>query len=91
MRSLTLTEARNQLLRIAAEIEQEPDVIIDVVKRGKRIMTLMSADLYESLIETLEVLNDESTSTRLRQALEEIRKGKAIPWVEAKKKLRIEG
>ena len=91
MKNVTLTEARNQLLKLAKRIQEHPETVVEVLKRGKPIMTLMSAELYESLIETLEILGDESTSSRLRQALKEIEEGKGIPWKTAKKKLGIEG
>lgn len=91
MKTVTLTEARNQLLRLANEIGRKPATVVNVVKRGKHVMTLMSSELYESLVETLEILGEESTVTKLRRALKEIEEEKGIPWREAKKKLGLEG
>lgn len=90
MKYVTLTEARNQLLRLAGEIERQPDTVIEVRKRGKRVMTLMSAELYDSLVETLEILADESVTPKLKQALREIERGRGIPWKTAKSKLGLE-
>lgn len=42
---MTLTEARNQLLKVAEEMERKPDQVVEIVKRGKKVMTLLSADL----------------------------------------------
>lgn len=91
MRTITLTEARNQLLKLADEMEKNPDALVQVVKRGRPVMTLMSAELYESLVETLDVLGDDAASTKLRRALREIEEGKGIPWKTARKRLGIEG
>ena len=91
MKNVTLTDARNQLLRIADELQEKPDTVFEVLKRGKPVMTMLSAELYGSLVETLEILGDEATAEKLRQALKEIDKGKGIPWKKAKKKLGIQG
>ena len=91
MKTITLAEARNQLLKLADEMEKNPDAVVEVVKRGRHIMTLMSAELYESLVETLDVLADDAAARKLRRALREIEQGKGIPWKTAKKRLGIEG
>jgi prevent-host-death family protein len=89
MKSMTLTEARNNLLAVAETIERQPGTVVGVLKRGKPVMTLMSADLYESLVETLEILSEETASAKLRSALKEIAGGKGIPWDKAKRRLGI--
>jgi PHD/YefM family antitoxin component YafN of YafNO toxin-antitoxin module len=91
MKSMTLTEARNNLLTVAEAIEQQPGTVFGVLKRGKPLMTLMSTELYEALLETLEILSDEAVSAKLRRALKELEAGKGIPWVKAKKRLGIGG
>ena len=87
MKNLTLTETRNRLLHLAQEIEDHPDTVVEVRKHGKPIMTLLSTEFYESLVETLEILGDEPRTARLRQALHEIEKGQGIPWKTAKRRL----
>jgi PHD/YefM family antitoxin component YafN of YafNO toxin-antitoxin module len=47
----------------------------------------MSADLYEALVETLEVLSNEKAASKLRQSMKEIDAGQGIPWAKAKKRL----
>ena len=91
MKTITLAEARNQLLKLADEMEKNPDAVVEVVKRGRHIMTLMSAELYELLVETLDVLANDAAARKLRRALREIEQGKGIPWKTAKKRLGIEG
>src|SRR5262245_64034495 len=87
MKIVSLTEARNQLLQLAEEIKKDPALIVKVVKRGTGVLTLMSADLHDSLVETLEVLAEEDTAAKLRRALKEIEQGKGIPWKKAKRRL----
>ena len=87
MKTMTLTEARNQLLKVAEEMERRPDQIVEVVKRGKKVMTLMSAEVYEAIVETLEVVADEAAFTKLRRAVKEIEAGKGMSWSDARKEL----
>ena len=87
MKSMTLTEARNSLLDLAKKMERDPALVVEVVKRGRRVMTMMPAHVYESIQETLEVLADEEGAPRLRRAIREIERGEGIPWEEAKRRL----
>jgi len=87
MKTMTLTEARNQLLKVAEEMERSPDEVVEVTKRGKRVMTLLSADVYAAIVETLEVVEDEKAFAKLRRAMSEIEKGQGIPWSTVRKKL----
>ena len=87
MKTMTLTEARNQLLKVAEEMERRPDQVVEVVKRGKKVMTLMSAEVYEAIVETLEVVADEAAFAKLRRAVREIKAGKGMSWSDARKGL----
>jgi len=84
MRSLSLTETRNQLLQLADQLEREPGLVVEVTKRGRRVMTLLAAKHYEALLETLEVLGDAAAMGSLRRARKEIAAGKGIPWRKAR-------
>jgi len=87
MKTMTLTEARNRLLKVADEMERRPDEVVEVTKRGKRVMTLLSADVYAAIVETLEIVADEKAFARLRRAMSEIDKGHGLPWSTARRKL----
>lgn len=89
MKTMTLTEARNQLLKVADELERRPDEVVEVVKRGKKVMTLLSAEVYDAIVETLEFLADEESYKKLRSAIKEIETGKGIPWSTARRKLGV--
>ena len=87
MKTMTLTQARSELLKVAEEMERRPDHVVQVVKRGKPVMALLSAEVYESIVETLEVMADEKAYAKLRRAIREVEAGKGIPWTEAQKEL----
>jgi PHD/YefM family antitoxin component YafN of YafNO toxin-antitoxin module len=91
MKNMNLTKARNSLFELAKKMERDPALIVQVVKRGRHVMTMMPAELYESMLETLEMLSDEEAVPRLRRALQEIEKGKGVPWEVAKRRLGRKG
>ncbi len=90
MKTMNLTEARGRLLRIANELERDPDAIVEVTKRGRRIMTLVPAERWDALVETLEILADEATMTAIRRGRAQIAAGRGIPWAVARKKLGLD-
>ena len=87
MKTMTLTEARNQLLKVADEMERRPDHVVSVLKRGKKVMTLVPAAVYDAIVETLEIVADEGTLAKLRRAIREIEAGKGKPWDAAREEL----
>lgn len=89
-RTLTITEARSQLLELAEQLNRPPATeAVTVTKRGKPVLAVMPHDFYESLVETLEVLGDAALMQALRQSLREVRSGKTIPWEKVKQDLRL--
>jgi prevent-host-death family protein len=89
MKTMSLTETRNRLLEIAERIERDPDEVIGVTKRGRRVMTVLSAERYDAVLETLEVLADAEAMRSLERARKEIALGKGIPWRKARERLRL--
>ena len=81
---LTITEARKQLLGLPEELEHEPIVI---TKHGKPVMVTISYDQMESLLETLEILQDRNFSSQLATGIEQAEQGQTISWEEAKDRL----
>ena len=87
-KTLTITEARSQLLDLAERLNRPPAVeAVTVTKRGKPVLALLPHDFYESLVETLEILGDETLMRALRQSLKEARRGKTVSWEKAKREL----
>ena len=58
-----------------------------MTRRGKPVLAVMPWELYEALIETLEILGDEELLAALRQGIKEAEAGEGIPWEQAKKEL----
>jgi hypothetical protein len=49
----------------------------------------MPWELYEAIVETLEIMGDEELMDALRQSIKEAEEGKAIPWEQAKRELSL--
>ncbi|AFZ34387.1 prevent-host-death family protein [Stanieria cyanosphaera PCC 7437] len=81
---LTITEARQKFLELPNELNEEPIVI---TKHGKPVMTAISYQQFESLIETLKILSDQPFSKRLDASIAQIEQGNTITWQEAKTQL----
>lgn len=73
--TVTLKELRPELPRIADAVERKMDRYV-VTRRGKPVMTILSPEDYEGLMETIEILSDRSAIRRIRKALKEARLGK---------------
>jgi prevent-host-death family protein len=87
---MPIIEARNRLTALPEELEREREIgAVAVTRRGKPVLAVMSWDLYESIVETMEILGDEEMTGALRKSIREVAKGKTIPWERAKRRLRL--
>ena len=87
--SMPIIEARNKLTSLPEKFAGEPEPgAVAVTRRGEPVLAILPWELYESIVETLDVLGDEALMATLRQGIREIAAGKGIPWEQAKRKLR---
>jgi prevent-host-death family protein len=86
VREIPITEAREQLTSLPEVFDESPATVA-VTRRGKPVLAVMPWELYEAMVETLEVMSDESMLAGLRQAIDEIAAGEAIDWERAKREL----
>jgi antitoxin YefM len=81
---LTITEARKNFLSLPDELINEPIII---TKHGKPVMVTISYEQMESLLETLEILEDKEFSSQLSASIQQDQAGESINWEDAKEKL----
>lgn len=67
MTTLPLADVRANLSKLVDEAERTHQRI-EVTKNGRRAAVLMSADDYDSLVETLDILGDSVTMAELRES-----------------------
>jgi len=77
MTEIALMKAREKLTGLSRELHRNPKTVVRITHRGKPAMTLMSAELYDTLVETLEVVSDPTMLDALRKSLRDIETGKA--------------
>ena len=82
--TLSLKELRPELPRVIESIDKKFDRFI-ITKRGKPVVVMMSIEDYESLIETLDILEDKETMKRVRKGEDEIKAGKTRSWQKVKR------
>jgi antitoxin YefM len=86
LKDMPITTARHELTALPEILEKDPGAVT-ITRRGKPVLAVLPWDMYETLLETLEVLGDPELMEALRQSLQEIEAGQAIPWEDAKRTL----
>lgn len=89
MTELTISEARRALLDLPERLARTPERALTITRRGRPVLAVMPWELYESLVETLEVLSDPEMLLELRRSLDDLKHGRLIGNEEAKKRLKV--
>ena len=84
--NISITVARSILTKLPEQLAEEQTAIA-LTRRGKPVMALMSWDLYEAIVETLEIMGDQALMETLRQSIKEASEGEVTPWAKAKSEL----
>ncbi len=87
-RALSISEVRNNLTRFPKRLKDDPEPV-EITQRGKPVMALMSWDLFESLLETVEVMADEDAMKALRKSIRDIKEGRTYSTREVEKLLEL--
>ncbi len=85
-KEIPITDARHELTSLPEQLAQEPSAVA-VTRRGKPVLAILPWDLYEAILETLDILEDEDFITTLRQSIREAERGEGIPWERARQEL----
>ncbi|MEW6545103.1 MAG: type II toxin-antitoxin system Phd/YefM family antitoxin [Nitrospirota bacterium] len=88
VKEIPITEARHELTSLPKRLAKAPATVA-VTRRGKPVLAILPWALYESLVETLDILEDEDLMAALRQGVAEAEAGKSIPWEDAKRELKL--
>ena len=77
MTNLTMTEARERLTQLPDELAADPEhKAVAITRYGEPVLAVLPWGLYETLMETLEVLGDPEAMAALRQSIEDIAAGR---------------
>lgn len=91
--TLSISEAQKELTRLPEQFEEQPEAVT-VTRYGKPVMSILPYNTYrslldtiDSLLETIEILQDEELMTTFRESVEAIRRGELVDWEDAKREL----
>lgn len=85
MQKLSITEARHEFMKLPERAAN--DQVLAITRRNKEVMAVMSWELYEGLLETLEVMADQDVMAQLKRAREDIASGRTLSLSDAQKRL----
>ena len=85
MQKMAITEARNKFIKLPDQTAK--DQVLAVTRRNKEVMAVMSWELYEGLLETIEVLSDPELIQHLRTAIDDVNAGLTHSLSEAYERL----
>ena len=85
--TLSVSEARRDLLRLPERLEKEDLSALAVTRHGEPVLAIMPWALFESITETLEILGDEKLMAALRKSIEAIKAGRTYTSEQARQKL----
>ncbi len=84
--TFSISEIREEITHLPEHFDKEPEAVV-VTRHGKPVMAILPWELYESLIETLEVVSDAELMEAFRQGAKELKEGKGRAWEDVKKEL----
>lgn len=84
MITISATDARNNLYDLLEEVSLGKKITI--TNKGKSKAVLINPDELASWEATLDVMSDKKLVMGIKKGLEDIKKGRVVPWEEVKKK-----
>ncbi len=88
-KTLPISEVRQNLASLVDKAQKQLDEYVITVN-GKPAAVLMSANEYESWKETEEILADKVAMKEIKEAEEDVKKGRIYDWEEVKRELGID-
>ncbi|MDY6952776.1 MAG: type II toxin-antitoxin system Phd/YefM family antitoxin [Thermodesulfobacteriota bacterium] len=85
MERIPITEARKRFMKLPDQAAK--DKVLAVTRRNKEVMAVMSWELYEGLLETLEILSDSELMHNLKKGIEDVKAGRVHSLLEAHERL----
>ena len=89
MKHLTISEARARLLALPERLARAPERAVCIMRHGRPALAVRPWELYESLVEALEVLSNPETASGLRESLDDLKRGRVVSHTEAKRRLGV--
>jgi len=86
---MPLMAMRQKLTGLNRELQKSPETVVRVTHRGKPSLAVMSVELYDTIVETLDVMSDPEAVEALRGSLADIEAGRVRTLDEVARRLRL--
>ena len=89
---ISISEAPSKIAQLPEQFAEDSSAVI-VTSEGEPVMAILPYSEYkflekiDSLLETMEIMQDEELMAAFRQSVQELAEGKTKSWVEVKKEL----
>ena len=83
VKDIGISNARSRLTRLPEEVSGKNSVM-RITSNKQPVLALLSWELFDAMVETLELLADTELMAMLAKSDDEIQKGKTISWEDAK-------
>lgn len=84
--TIPISEARKKIFEIAEDV-QKPGRYYTLTEKGRAKAVLMSAEEFDSITETLEILSDPELLGKIKTAEKEYKNGEYQTWEELKQEI----
>jgi antitoxin YefM len=88
LKDIPITEARHEITSLPKRLAEEPGAVA-VTRRGKPVLAIMPWDLYESIVETLEIMGDQNLMASLRQGIRDVAEGRTYSMEEIEREITL--
>ena len=75
---IPIIEARSILSELPTRLAEEERAVA-ITRHGKPVLAVMSWDLFESIVETLEIMADDHMMASLQRGIKDAREGNLAP------------
>ena len=82
----SISEIREEITRLPEKFEREPGAVT-VTRHGKPVLAILPWELYEAIMETIEIMGDTESMAAFRQGVRDIEEGKVKPLDDVLKEL----
>lgn len=94
--TISISEAQSKITRLPEQFDEDPEAVT-VTRHGKPVMAILPYNEYkeykklretiDSLLETLEIMQDEELMATFREGVKALEKGETVAWEDVKKEL----
>ena len=83
---MSIAKARAMMSQLPELLSNENQAMA-VTRHGKPVMAMMSWDMFESIMETMDIMGDADLMNALRQSIDDVRADRLIPLEQVKNDL----